>query len=215
MNEQINFNEWWLEFEHQHRNEKDGGYERFIQLNNYVALISKEKQLTFIDELLERKDLHSYACELIPAFGNSEQIDIIKKNANALIIEKSEDVILSDYIEVIVKTFRPEDLPLLRSYYLNCGDASFYRIPVQLYEINKDLFLEAFSLKLKEMEVESICNFDGLLYLTNNIEALEFLIKKLDEEESFKLKKFALKKSKHSMVALRSGLKEKLLELSK
>ena len=44
-----------------------------------VRTFTQQKRIAFIDELLQRTNLHYYACELIPLFGDQKQINEIKK----------------------------------------------------------------------------------------------------------------------------------------
>lgn len=213
MSEKLSFDEWWADFSHNFRNDKDGGHAMLDRLIFDVGTFTQEKRIAFIDELLQRKNLEMFACKLIPMFGDKGQIAEIKKRANELVKSNITDQILPDYFDVIFKTYKPEDLQLLKMYYLNYQDEIFFRIPTALFEVDRNLFLQAFTKYLPNYSVESICNYDGFLYLTNKVEAIEFLITNLPDVLSLKMRFFAKAKSKHSMVIRDKVLSEKLLKL--
>jgi len=211
---QISFDEWWKDFSYQFRNDKDSGSAMQERLIFEVGTFSEEKQIAFIDEMLERTNFVSYPCELIPLFGNQRQINEIKRRAAELIENNLTEDILSIYLPAIIKTYAPSDLPLLTKYYLNYQNNYFFRIPIELYSIDKNLFIKAFTKYLHNYPLDKMCEYDGLLYLTKNVEVIEFLIQNLPMELSNKMKKFALAKSKHSIVNGNEKLKQQLLHLA-
>ena len=213
MTDKLTFDNWWADFSHKFRNDKDGGLDMLDRLKMEVRSFSQDKREAFIDELLKRKNLVFFACELIPLFRNPSQIEEIKKRAKELIERERFEDILPEYLNVIIKTFDPADIQLLNKYYLNYQETLPFRIPSELFEIDQQLFLMAFNKYLKNYSIESLCEYDGLLYLTYSPDAIEFLIAELPLELSYKMKSFAKKKSKHSMVVRNKELSEKLLKL--
>jgi hypothetical protein len=213
MTDKLTFENWWDDFSYQFRNDKDGGLEMLSRLRSEVFSFSQEKREAFIDELLKRKNLEYFACELVSVFGNQRQIGEVKKRANELINADRFEEILPEYIAVILKTFTPSDLPLLTQYYLNYQKTVPFRIPSELFEIDRKLFLSAFEKYLKDYSVETLCEYDGLLYLTKDVDSIEFLINELPTDLSSKMKSFAKKKSEHSTVIGDKELSERLLLL--
>lgn len=214
MADQVSFDEWWKDFSYQFKGYKDGGFEKLERLIIEVRTFSEAKRIVFIDEMLQRANIGNFVYELIPLYGNDRQVNEVKRRASELIENNLTDDILPTYIEVIIKTYNSSDLPLLTKYYLHYQDNLYFRIPNELYGIDKNLFLKAFAKKLPNYPTEKMCEYDGLLYLTDNVEAIEFLIHNLPTELSNKLKKFALAKSKHSMVVGNEKLKQQLLNLA-
>ncbi len=213
MTDKLTFENWWVDFSDKFRNDKDGGREMLNRLKSEVRSFHKEKREAFIDELLKRNKLVFYSCELIPLFGNQRQIGEIKKRAQKLLDRSSFEDVLPEYVKVILKTFEPADIPWLTKYFLNYQDSSRFRIPLALYDIDQQLFLRALEKYLKGYSVEVLCEYDGLLYLTANPDAIEFLIAELSLDLSSKMKSFAKKKSQHSLVIRDKELSERLLKL--
>ncbi|MCZ4410370.1 hypothetical protein O3Q51_16255 [Cryomorphaceae bacterium 1068] len=213
MTDKLTFENWWADFSHKFRNDKDGGLDMLDRLKSEVWSFNAYKQEAFIDELLKRKNLLFFACELIPLFGNQRQIAEIKMRAKNLIERGRFEEILPEYLKVIIKNFEPADIQLLTTYYLNYQETLQFRIPSELFEIDQKLFLMAFDRYLRDYSVESLCEYDGLLYLTDNPNAIEFLISYLPLELSSKMKSFAKKKSKHSIVVRDKELSERLMKL--
>jgi hypothetical protein len=213
MADKLTFDNWWADFSHKFRNDKDGGLDMLDRLKSEVQSFTQDKREAFIDELLKRQNLALFACELIPLFGHQRQIEEIKKRAKKLIERGRYERILPEYVTVILKTFAPSDLQLLTQYYLNYQKTPSFRIPSELFEINQELFLMAFNKYLMDYSVEGLCEYDGLLYLTDNPDAIEFLIAELPLELSSKMKSFAKKKSRHSIVVRNKELSERLLKL--
>ena len=214
MTDELKFDDWWTDFSYKFRNHKDSGFAMLERLIFDVRTFSQQKRIAFIEELLEREKLQYYACQLIPLFGDQRQVSELKNKASKLVDHDLVEDILPAYFEAIIKLNTPDDLPLLTKYYLNYQDNWFLRIPTELYHINKDLFLKAFAKKLPNYPTDRMCEYDGLLYLTADVEALEYLILNLPDTLSDKLKKFALAKSKHSMVVHDEKLKQQLLNLA-
>lgn len=214
MNEKLSFDDWWADFCVQFRGYKDGDNTMLERLFLEVSVFSQQQRHEFIDELLERKNLEVFACYLIPLFGNQNQINEIKTRTIELVDSNITSSILSAYFDAIIKTYTPNDLPLLTKYYLTNHDCFSPKIPTELFEIDKNLFLSSFSKKLKDSSVERICQYDELLYLTKNLNAIEFLINELPAELSQKMKAFAKAKSNHSIIKTNKELREKLLILA-
>jgi len=213
MTDKLTFDNWWDDFSYKFRNDKDGGVEKLSRLKSEVQSFSQDKREAFIDELLKSKNLEFFACELTPIFGNQRHIAEIKKRAKKLIEGGRFEDILPEYLKVIIKTFEPNDIQLLTKYYLNYQDSISFRIPSKLFEIDEQLFLMAFDKYLRDYSVENLCEYDGLLYLTANPDAIGFLISELPPELSSKMKSFAKTKSKHSIVARDKELSERLMNL--
>jgi hypothetical protein len=213
MTDKLTFDNWWDDFSYKFRNDKDGGVEMLGRLKSEVESFTQDKREAFIDELLKSKNLEFFACELTPLFGNQRQIAEIKKRAEKLIERGRFEEILPEYLKVIIKNFEPADIQLLNKYYLNYQASLTFRIPSELFDIDQQLFLNAFDMYLKNYSVETLCEYDGLLYLTVNPDAIEFLIAELPLELSSKMKSFAKKKSKHSIVVRDKELSERLQKL--
>lgn len=214
MPEKLSFENWWIDFSYKFRNNKDGGLTMLNRLKMEVQSFSRDKREAFINELLQRKNLEIFACELIPMFGTKSQVGEIKKRASEIIKFERFEEILPEYLNVVIKTFSPADLQLITEYYLNYQETLSFRIPSELYVINPELFLKAFAKYLQNYSVKTLCEYDGLLYLTSNINAIKFLIDELPHNLSFKMKCFAKKKSNHSIVLRDRELSEKLLKLA-
>ncbi len=213
MTDKLTFEDWWADFSDKFRNDKDGGREMLNRLKSEVWSFPQAKREAFIDELLKRRNRQFYTCELVPLFGNQRQVGEIKKRAQKLLERSSFEDALPEYVKVILKTFEPADIPLLTKYYLNYQESSGFRIPLELYDIDQQLFLRAFEKYLKGYSAEALCEYDGLLYLTANPDAIEFLIAELSLDLSSKMKSFAKKKSQHSMVIRNMELSERLMKL--
>ncbi len=141
MSDKLTFEDWWTDFSNKFRKDKDGGYGKRDRLILEVKGFTQQKRIAFIDELLHRKNLAAYACELIPLFGNPHQRNEIKKRAIKLVRKGKSDQILPYYLDMLIRTYEPDDLNLLTDYYLNYQDRIFFRIPTELFEIDQNLFL--------------------------------------------------------------------------
>jgi len=214
MTDELTFDDWWADFNYKFRNDKDSGSAMLERLIFDVGTFSQQKRIAFIDELLENKKLQYYACQLIPLFGDQRQVCELKNRASKLVEQNLVEDILPTYFEAIIKLSTQDDLPLLTKYYLNYQDNWFLRIPTELYHIDKDLFLKVFAKKLPDYPIDRMCKYDSLLYLTSDVEALDYLIHNLPDTLADKLKKFALAKSKHAMVVGNEKLKQQLLNLA-
>jgi hypothetical protein len=213
MSDELEFKEWWSEFRHEHRNDKDFTHELSC-LKSEVGSFSQVKREALIDELLNLGGFETYACELIAKFGSDDQIQLIKTKAQSLIKQESTDNILNDYITLIIKTYQEQDILILRKYFIDYQKKQFIRVRGELFEIDRDLFLQAFSINLENYPIDKLCDYDGLLYMTNHLDALEFLIKNLPFTLSEKLKVFTLAKANHSYSDFDKKLKIRLIELS-
>src|SRR5690554_5126648 len=157
MSDKLNFEDWWNDFSHKFRNDKDGGYGKRDRLILEVKSFTQQKRIAFIDELLHRKNLDAYACELIPLFGNHHHRNEIKKRAIKRVRKSKSDLILTYYFDMLIRTYEPDDLYLLTDYYLNYQDRIVFRIPTELFEIDKDLFLHAFTKYFPNYSTYRIC----------------------------------------------------------
>ncbi len=216
MKEKLDFKDWWYDFTYQFRNDKDGGYEELRRLIGEVRNFTIEKRKSFINELIEFDNLRYYSCALIKEFGTEEQIGLIKEKANELINTNSNDTILSEYINVIISRYQPIDKPILTNYFIDFQNqrSDFIRVPGKLFDVDKDLFLKAFTINIERYPIDKLCDFDGYLYLTQHLEALRFLVNNLPFSLSEKLKIFVLAKVNHSVSDFDKKLKSRLIEIA-
>jgi hypothetical protein len=213
MTDKLDFKEWWADFRHEHRNDKDFGYELSCLLAD-VGSFPQEKREVFIDELLQLEKFELYSCELISRFGSNEQTQLIKNKALNLINQDSTDNVLHDYILFIIRKYNEQDNFILNKYFIDKQIKENIWIPGELFDVNKDLFLKAFAINIEKYPIDKLCDYDGLLYMTHHLDALEYLINNLPFTLSEKLKLFALSKSNHSVSDFDKKLKTRLIELS-
>ncbi len=216
MTEKLEFKDWWDDFTYQFRNDKDGGYEKLRRLISEVRTFTVDKRKAFIDELIQFDNLRFYACALIKEFGTEEQVGLIKEKANELINTNSNDSILNEYINVIISRFQSIDKQILTKYFIDFQKqrSDYLRVPGELYDTDKDLFLNAFRINIERYPIDQLCDYDGFLYLTQHLNALEFLVLNLPFSLSEKLKIFALAKVNHSVSDFDNKLKSRLIEIS-
>jgi hypothetical protein len=215
MADKLDFEDWWNDFTYQFRNDKDGGHEQIKRLISEVRSFPVDKREAFINELVGFDKLSVFSCSLICEFGTNEQLQLIKDKAIELIDNNSSDSILSEYINTIIARYEPNDNSLLGKYFLDYQNRNqnHIRIPGDLYNIEKELFLKAFAINIERYPIDKLCDYDGMLYLTQHLEALEYLIKELPFRLSEKLKLFALSKVNHSVSDLDKTLKSRLIDL--
>jgi hypothetical protein len=79
--------------------------------------------------------------------------------------------------------------------------------------VDKELFLYAFKKMFKKYPEEKIYKYDGLLYLIDHLDILDFLIENMSFKQARRLQKFCKVKSTHSIVDNQKW-KEDLLKLS-
>jgi len=207
---ELEFDDWWKDFESIHKNDKDGGLETLKDLKVVLGGFTPEKRNYFIDELLNREKYTIFACELIELYGTRDQKRLIRERFKNWLNSKSENYIGGAYIRTILKTYEASDLELIRLYFRkNRG----YKVPFELYDIDRALFLEAFEILLKDFDDESIFHYDGMLYLTMRIDILEFLIDNLSPIQSKRIQIFCRSKSAHSAIN-NDKLRDELLSLS-
>ena len=193
---QLEFDEWWKDFESNNKNDKDGGLEELKYLKRVLGTFPADKQIHFIDELISRNKT-LIASELIELYGNTNQKRFIREKLKDWINTKSEDYLGGVFVRTILRTYEVNDLELLRLYFSeNRGS----KIPFELYSIDKSLYLKSFETILNEMDDESIYKYDGLLYLTSRLDILEFLIENLSSIQSKRMQEFCRIKSNHSFV---------------
>jgi hypothetical protein len=193
---QLEFDEWWKDFESKHKNDKDGGLEELKDLKRTLGTFPANKRIQFIDELISR-NMTIIAAELIESYGNNDQKRFIRDKLREWINSKSERYVGEKYVLTVLRTFEVSDLDLLRAYF---NEYSGLMIPFELYNIDKSLFLESFEKILKEVDDERIYKYDGLLYLTSHLDILEFLIDNLSSIQSKRIQEFCKIKSNHSYI---------------
>lgn len=206
---QLEFDEWWKDFKSEHINDKDGGLEELKDLKITLGSFPANKRINFIDELISRNNT-LIASELIELYGNSDQKRFIRNKLREWINSKSERYVGEIYVRTVLRTFEVSDLDLLRAYFKE------YRglmIPFELYKIDKSLFLESFEKILNEVEDDRIYKYDGLLYLTSQLDILEFLIDNLSSIQSKRIQEFCKIKSRHSYIN-NENWKNELLRLA-
>jgi hypothetical protein len=207
---ELKFDDWWKDFESIHRNDKDGGLEAIKDLKGILNGFTPENRSYFIDEILKREKYIIFACELIEMYGNRDQKKLIRERFKDWLNSKSENYIGGAYIRTILKTYESSDLELIKLYFKKSRG---YKVPFELFDIDRSLFLESFELLLKEFDDESIFHYDGLLYLTMRIDILEFLIDNLSPFQSKRIQIFCRSKSTHSSI-INDKWRDELLSLS-
>lgn len=213
MTDKLDFKDWWTDFRHEHRNNKDFGYELSCLLTE-VGSFPQKKRESFIDELLQLEKFEHYSCELISRFGSDKQIQLIKNKAKNLINLDSTDNFLHDYIALIIRKYEEQDDFILKKYFIDYQIKETVWIPGELFEVNKDLFLKAFVIKIEQYPIDNLFDYDGLLYMISHLDALEYLIKNLPFTLSGKLKLFCLSKVNHPFSQHDKKLKNRLIELA-
>lgn len=194
----MEFKDWWKDFKSYHKGDKDGGLEELRHLKIVVASFSDDKRTAIIDELINiNKIVH--ACELIQLFGNTRQKRWIREKFSEWITTKSDKSIAHEYLMTILKTFEASDMELVRVYF-NEQRGKWFHIPVELYSIDKSIFLDSFEILLNKWSDENLYKYDGLLYLTEDLEILEFLIDNLSVVQSKRIQEFCRVKSISSFV---------------
>ena len=115
------------------------------------------------------------------------------------LISKSDKSIAGYYVKTILRTFVESDLELLKVYFSE-QRGLWFQIPLELFFIDKLLFLNAFEILLNRWSDESVYKYDGLLYLTKRLDVLRFLIENLSPTQSIRMQLFCRSKSTHSMI---------------
>ena len=208
---ELKFDDWWKDFESIHKNDKDGGLDALKDLKGILNGFTPENRSYFIDELLSIEKYIIFSCELIELYGNLDQKGLIRERFKNWLDSESENYIAGVYVRTILRTYQPSDLELIRLYFKKSRG---YKVPFELFDIDKSLFLKSFELLLKEFDDESIYHYDGLLYLTMRIDILEFLIDNLSPFQAKRIQIFCSSKSTHSAIN-NDKLRDELLSLSK
>lgn len=208
--DELEFAEWWKDFQSAHKNDKDGGLEKVKHLKSIVGEFNAYKRIAFIDELIVNSHFE-YACGLIIVFGNDSQKQIIRDKLKKWIDSEFQELISPLYITTILSTYTKKDQELICKYFID-KRISQSRIPIELYQIDKGLFLKSFEKYLSNYDDENIFD-DSLLYLTSHLDVLNFLINNLSKHQSGRMKKFCIIKSKKPF--LDSNTKDGLIALSK
>jgi hypothetical protein len=112
----------------------------------------------------------------------------------------------------ILRTYKDSDIDMLRQYFKEQRGV-WFKIPVELFKVDKPLFLDSFERLLNRWTDDSIYKYDGLLYLTNHLNILEFLIDNLSLKQSKRIREFCKFKSAHSYVN-NEKWKQDLIKLS-
>jgi hypothetical protein len=206
---ELEFDEWWKDIESKHKGDKDGGYEAFRDLRMELGIFPADKRIHFIDELIKIKKTLT-ASELIESYGNSDQKKFIREKLREWLNSESENYIGGVYVRTVLRTYEASDLELIRLYFKKSRG---YKVPFELFDIDKSLFLESFELLLKEFNDESIYHYDGLLYLTKRMDILEFLIDNLSPIQSKRIQMFCRSKSTYSAIN-NDKWRDELLSLS-
>jgi hypothetical protein len=194
---------------------KEESHQMIRTLKFEISRFPETKRIAFIEELLSRKELMSIAFELIPTLGDKNQISKLKDQANALInTVSSDDPLLDELMRAVLGTYQKQDKDLISRYYVQFQEIRFIRVPIELYDIDMEIFLEAFEKCIENYPLDELCNYDAFLYLVARQDALEYLIKNLSFFPSHKMQIFCLAKSNHSTVKYNPSLKSKLLELA-
>jgi hypothetical protein len=196
--EQLEFDDWWKDFQSYHKNDKDNGFEEIKHLKTVVNGYLPDKRIAFINELISHNHI-GLACELIPLYGNANQKQIIRDKLKHWIDSNSQDSISQIYISTILATYTEKDKEIIFQYF-NEQRTRWFMIPAELYRIDKDLFLKSFEKYLLRYDDEHFYNYDGLLYLTSHLDILEFLIDNLSKHQSDRFKKFCIIKSKKPFI---------------
>ena len=194
---ELEFEDWWKDFESIHKNDNDGGLEALKELKRILSGFTPENRFYIIDELLSREKYIIFSCELIELYGNHDQKRLIRERFKNWLDSESENYIGGVYVSTILRTYQPSDSELIRLYFKKSRG---YKVPFELFDIDKSLFLKSFELLLKEFDDESIYHYDGLLYLTMRIDILEFLIDNLSPFQSKRIQIFCRTKSTHSAI---------------
>jgi hypothetical protein len=206
----LKFDNWWKDFESIHKNDKDGGLEALKELKGILGGFTPDNRNHFIDELLSREKYIIFSCELIELYGSCDQKGLIRERLKNWLDSESENYIGGAYVRTVLRTYQASDLELIRLYFKKCRG---YKVPFELFDIDKSLFLESFELLLKEFDDESIFHYDGLLYLTMRIDILEFLIDNLSPLQSKRIQTFCRSKLTHSTIN-NDKWRDELLSLS-
>jgi hypothetical protein len=215
MTKEITFDDWWRDFENQSVRNREEPTEMLRRLKTEVKSLPEQKRTAFIDELLSRKELMILAFELIPSFGDKGQILNLKKLAYVMINSEPPNYsILDSLMNAVVQSYQMEDKEIVTKYYVDFQESNFVKVPIELYEKDKTIFLQAFEKCIKLYPIDKLCDYDGLLFLIEDIDALTFLIENLSYFPARKLKIFCLAKANHSFASNDKRLKIKLLELA-
>ena len=209
--QELSFEDWWADFQSTHKTDKDGGQDKISHLQKEVGHWSVTKRVAFIDELLSRNHFE-YACELIVLFGTDDQKLLIREKLTEWIDSRSTEMVSPVLIPAIIATFTENDSAILERYF---RDERTYgnRVPAELYDFDRELFLKSFERFLAHYDDERLYQSDGLLYLTKHLESLEFLVNKLSKVQAERMKGFCL--SKLSKAWLEDEVKHFLIGLSK
>ena len=195
---ELEFDQWWIDFESVHKNDKDGGLEALKDLKRVLGGFAAERRIAFIDELMGGGKI-IFATELIGLYGYDDQKRLIRERLREWLNSKSDNSIGGYYVRTILSTFVESDLELLKVYFKEQRGV-WFQIPLELYSIDKLLFLNSFEILLKRWKDESVYKYDGLLYLTQRLDILSFLIENLSSPQSMRMQQFCRSKSTHSAI---------------
>jgi len=196
--EKFDFNEWWKGFQSSHKVDKDGGTTAILHLKKVLAEFPYDKRILIIDEFI-KNDKIGIASDFIERDSTENQKRLIRTKFSEWLNSKSDNSIAGIYLLTILRTFVDSDLELLKVYFKEQRGV-WFKIPIELYGIEKSLFLEAFEILLKRWSDESVYKYDGLLYLTYHLDVLGFLIDNLSPVQSKRMQEFCRVKSIHSVV---------------
>jgi len=209
--EQLEFEDWWNDFQSYHKNDKDGGYEAIKHLKSVVGGFIPEKRFLFIDELI-LTDKQGIAAELIELYGSDTQKELIRERLTLCIKTREFDYLTDVYLQTVIGTYQPKDHKLIKLYYKKQVKPNRV-IPIELFKIDKKLFLFAFRKMFRHYPETAIYEYDGLLYLIRHLDILEYLIDNLRLKQAKQIQKLCKVKSTHSIVN-NENWKEDLIKLS-
>ena len=156
--EKFDFNEWWKDFQSSHKGDKDGGTTGILHLKSIVAGFPYEKRILIIDEFIKNNKI-GIASELVEQYSTENQKSLIRAKFSEWLNSKSDNSIAGIYLLTILRTFVDSDLELLKVYFKEQRGV-WFKIPIELYGIEKSLFLEAFEILLKRWSDESVYKYD-------------------------------------------------------
>jgi len=186
--EQIDFESWWKEFQFNHEKDNDNGKSERAELSSTLKGFTKEKRIAFIDALTRNRKTN-YTFELIPIYGNQRQKIFLRILLLNKILFAKKSHFSTDLVIAIMKTYKPIDYMLLRSFFYVNSDYNL-NILKALYELDKGFFLLEFKNVLKKTPYNNWLNLHGLF---NNTNARDFLKSNLTKTEFEKLEAFEIR----------------------
>jgi hypothetical protein len=183
--QQLEFENWWKEFQSYHEKDNDNGSREYKELLWTLNSFSKEKQIAFIDELQKNKH-PSYACELIPIYGNTRQLNHLRTLLLFNLIFKSKRTQIDYIVIAILKSYRKTDYLLLKLFSILRNDYSS-AILEAMFEANKKLFIINFN---KMLDKYSEIKYDRFKHLINRTDVNRFLKENLTDDKMALIENF-------------------------